>query len=86
MQTGGASVELRVTAASGDSVVISATAVAAATAAWFTGTLTIDRENLANADSGGQASRLFGDALTVELKRTGGTNVTITGLCVGEAL
>jgi len=75
--------ELKITMASGGTVTLTCTS---ATPAWYTGTVAIDREDLTDADSGGQVGRLFGDAVTVEARKTTGTNITITGLAMSEAL
>ena len=83
--TGGATAELRVTAASGATVTLS---TASASAVWVTGSLAIDREDIANADAGGQIGRLFGDTLTFEARVTGDefSTAVVTGIAVGEPL
>ena len=76
--------ELRVTAASGDTVTLTRTGGAGA--GWVAGTMEIDREDLDDADSGGRSGRSYGDELTFELRTTsGGDTATVTGIAVGGA-
>jgi hypothetical protein len=80
--TGGAC-EVKVTAASGGT----STLTPDGAAAWYTGTVAVDREDLTDVDSGGQATRLFGDTLTFQAKIVApATEMTVTGICMSEAL
>ena len=81
---GGGNAEVKVTAASGGTSTLTANGAAA----WYTGTFAIDREDLTDADTGGQAARLLGDTLTFQARcvAAGATSMTVTGLAVSEAL
>lgn len=81
--TTGGDAEVKVTAASGDTDTITANGAAA----WYTGTIAIDREDLTDADTGGQSGRALGDSLTFASKCVAPTtNVKVQGLAVSEAL
>lgn len=72
--------EVRATAASGATSTLSVSS-GGSSPVWYTGTLTVDREDL-DEDAGGQAARPYGDAITFELRRVSGGTAQIYGLAV----
>lgn len=80
-KTDGVTGTLRVTATSGDSVDIPL----AGFAGWHLGEITVDTEDLSRNEIDGGIRGGVRDQLLFEAIRTTGTNVQITGLCVGEA-
>ena len=77
----GGSSEVRATAASGGTSTLSA---ASGAAAWVSGTLTVDREDLTT-DMGGQTGRDEGDAITFDVRRVSGGTAQLYGLAVACA-
>jgi len=77
----GGSSEVRATAESGATSTLSA---ASGAAAWVSGTLTVDREDLTT-DAGGQSGRDYGDAITFDVRRVSGGTAQLYGLAMACA-
>jgi hypothetical protein len=74
--------DVKITAQSGGTVTLHFTSTSAT---WVTGTLTVETEDLTRLATDGGLRGGSRETLKIEARKTAGTNITIYGICIGEA-